>query len=117
MGKLCTKQILRLLWKMVENKFFLDSEHEGVTGELLFPLRGGKQVQVRGIPPLRPQKNQRTSLETLLPTLLFKYELKDIYNAKKCHWKMLQTSLLSEQQMLTLPTQKSTIELDEWGLV
>ena len=51
MGKVCTKQILRLLWKMVENKFFLDSEHEGVTGELLFPLRGGKQVQVRGIPP------------------------------------------------------------------
>ena len=40
---------------MVENKFFLDSDNKGVTGELLFPLSGGKQVQVRGIPP--PKKN------------------------------------------------------------
>ena len=27
MGKVCTKPILRLLWKMVENMLFLDSEH------------------------------------------------------------------------------------------
>ena len=27
MGKLCTKHILRLLWKMAENMFFPDSEH------------------------------------------------------------------------------------------
>ena len=26
MGKVCTKHILKLLWKMVENMFFLDSE-------------------------------------------------------------------------------------------
>ena len=64
MGKVCTKQILRLLWKMAENKFFLDSEHEGVTGELLFPLRGGKQVQVRGIPPPKEPKNIPGNLTT-----------------------------------------------------
>ena len=29
MGKLFTKHILRLLWKMVGNMFFLDSEYEG----------------------------------------------------------------------------------------
>ena len=27
MGKVCTQHILRLLWKMVENMFFIDSEH------------------------------------------------------------------------------------------
>ena len=34
MGKVCTKPILRLLWKMVENMLFLDSEHVemGVVG-------------------------------------------------------------------------------------
>ena len=26
-GKVCTKHKLRLLWKKVENMFFLDSEH------------------------------------------------------------------------------------------
>ena len=30
MGKKCTKHILRLLYKMVENMFFLDSEHVGM---------------------------------------------------------------------------------------
>ena len=31
-GKICMKQILKLLWKMVENMFFLDSEHLGMRG-------------------------------------------------------------------------------------
>ena len=29
-GKVWTKHILTLLWKMVGNKFFLDSEHVGI---------------------------------------------------------------------------------------
>ena len=33
MGKVCTKHILRLLWKMVENMFFLDSESKGMRGK------------------------------------------------------------------------------------
>ena len=32
-GKVCTKHILRLLWKMVENMFFLGSEHIGMRGK------------------------------------------------------------------------------------
>ena len=35
MGKVCTKHILGLLQKMVENMFFLDSEHAGMGGMLL----------------------------------------------------------------------------------
>lgn len=34
MAKVCTKHILRLLWKMVENTFFLENEHVGM-GEIL----------------------------------------------------------------------------------
>ena len=58
------KQILKLLWKMVENMFFLDSEHVGMKGNPPAPskiyyllLTGGKQVQVRRIHPnpLHPQ--------------------------------------------------------------
>ena len=37
MGKVSTKHILRLLWKMVENMFFLDSEHIGMGGMLPTP--------------------------------------------------------------------------------
>ena len=33
MGKVCTKHILRLLWKMVENMCFLGSEHIGMRGK------------------------------------------------------------------------------------
>ena len=46
MGKVSTKHILRLLWKMVENMFFLDSEHIGMGGMLPTP------------PP--PQKKKKT---------------------------------------------------------
>ena len=56
MGKVYTKHILRLLWKMVENVFFLDSEHVGIGGmvapqKLPFLLNGMKQVQVLGYSP------------------------------------------------------------------
>ena len=33
MGKACTKYILGLLWKIVENIFFLNSEHIGMRGK------------------------------------------------------------------------------------
>ena len=56
MGKVYTKHILRLLWKMVENVFFLGSEHVGRGGmvapqKLPFLLNGPKQVQVLGYSP------------------------------------------------------------------
>ena len=38
MGKVHTKHILRLLWKMDENMFFLDSEHIGMRGKCPLPL-------------------------------------------------------------------------------
>lgn len=36
MGKVCTKHMIRLLWKMMENMFFLDSEHVGM-GWMVLP--------------------------------------------------------------------------------
>ena len=46
MGKVCTKQSLRLLWKMVENTLFLNGEHIRNGGKcspnnLLLLLGGG----------------------------------------------------------------------------
>ena len=35
MGKVCTTHILGLLWKMVQNVFFLDSEHIRMGGNTL----------------------------------------------------------------------------------
>ena len=49
MGKVSTKHILRLLWKMVENMFFLDSEHIGMGGMLPTPP-----------PPPPPKKKKNT---------------------------------------------------------
>ena len=36
MGKVCTKHMLRLLWKMVENIYFLHREHVGM-GRMYLP--------------------------------------------------------------------------------
>ena len=46
-GKVFTKHILRLLWKMVENMFFLDFERVGMGG----------------MPPLPPPKKITISIE------------------------------------------------------
>ena len=32
MGKVCTQHILRLLWKIVKNMFFVNIEHVGMEG-------------------------------------------------------------------------------------
>ena len=58
LGKICTKHISRLLWKMTENMFFLDSEHVMV-GMLLPKFTTSiEQVQVVAIsPPNFPTKN------------------------------------------------------------
>ena len=67
MRKICRKHILRLLWKMVENMFFLDSEHVGMGRMLpqnlllLWSGRGQKQVQMEQIPSQCPPP-QRISL-------------------------------------------------------
>lgn len=68
MGKVYTKHILRSLWKMVENIFFLDSEHVGI-GEML-PLKNllflssvRKQVQAAEIVPQFTPSSQRISLK------------------------------------------------------
>ena len=64
MGKVCTKHILRLLWKMVENMFFLDSEHIGMGGKCWFiqfitgsiQWRGGQVQMVLDSPPIPPKE-------------------------------------------------------------
>lgn len=64
--KICTKHILRLLLKMVENMFFLDSEYVGKGGWPPFlppqkAIKWGKQFQVGkwgGDPPKSPLKNR-----------------------------------------------------------
>ena len=60
MGIVCTKHILRVLWKIIENVFFLDTKHARIGENPLpplpaknpqFRLSGVKQLQVGGFPP------------------------------------------------------------------
>ena len=53
---------IKIITEMVENMFFLDSEHAGMGGmlppkKLLFLLSGGKQVQVEDFTCNPPWKN------------------------------------------------------------
>ena len=76
MGKVCTKHILRLLWKMVESMFFLDREHVMVgtlpPKNLLFLLSvGKKQVQVgREFPPIFPRRISEAYLRPWQMTMM-----------------------------------------------
>ena len=60
MGKVCTKPILRLLWKMVENMLFLDSEHVemGVVGG---GGEGGWECSLQNLPFLLSGGGMRSS--------------------------------------------------------
>ena len=62
MGKVYIKHIFRFLWKMVENMFFLDSEHVGMRGECssqkiyYFYLVGGSKFKWGGGSPLNSHR-------------------------------------------------------------
>ena len=55
-----TQHMLRLLWKMIENMFFRNSEYIGIGGRLppkfIISIDRGKEVQVGAIPPNPPKK-------------------------------------------------------------
>ena len=71
MGKVCLKHILGLLWKIVENMFFLDIEHVGMERmpppptphpppkKKLFLLSGGGKQFKCGDPPILPPISQK----------------------------------------------------------
>ena len=59
MGRVCRKHILRLLWKMVENMFFLDSEQirmeRMIPPKFAIPIEWEETSLNGGISPQSPQ--------------------------------------------------------------